>query len=427
MSFILDALKKSEMERQGATASKGVSAVHSPQPETRRLRLLIAASALVLGATGFGAFYWLQGAGQAPQPPIAAEQPPPPQDTVNETAKPETKRDPEPQPVETEAAATTEAPKAEPQPQPPTAMAKAGTGGEPEETKAVSAPPPPAGPKPSEPASIPQPAPQTASSPRPVQGNADDHNKRGRAFENEGLYDRAIEEYTQAILLDPELAEAYLGRAWAHEANGNHDLAVRNYTRAIEIDPLYAEAYMGRGWAYEQSGDNLMAIKEYGRAIESMPNYTDAYFSRGILNFHQSELTAAARDFSSAFENGASGLRRYALLWLYLARTRSGEDGREELERRARFTNLTPWPGVIVKMYLEKASTGQVLAATKSSSPQKQLNKESVAFFFLGQYHLVRDEKDKAVEYFKKTLKTGVTSYRQYGAAREELRKMGRL
>ncbi len=60
--------------------------------------------------------------------------------------------------------------------------------------------------------------------------NASDFIKRGQAFEEEGLFDRAIEEYTEAILLDPDSADAYFLRGWAHVAKGGYDLAIRDYS-----------------------------------------------------------------------------------------------------------------------------------------------------------------------------------------------------
>ncbi len=256
---------------------------------------------------------------------------------------------------------------------------------------------------------------------------ADYYNKRGREFELEGMFDRAIEEYTQAILIDPGFVDAYIGRGWAHEANGEHELAIRSYNQAIKLKPLYAAAYLGRGWAYEQLGKPDLAIIEYGRAIKSMPDYADAYLNRGILNFYHNREEAAARDFSMVLENGDAGMRRYALLWLYLAKSRTGSNGKKEIEKKARGTNLVPWPGVIVSMYLGKARPKRVLRETRDGNPRKQLENECVAFFFIGQYHLIRGHRNKAAEYFNKTVATGVKYFRQYGAAREELRRMGRL
>ncbi len=250
------------------------------------------------------------------------------------------------------------------------------------------------------------------------------HVKRGQAYEDEGLLDRALEEYTQAILLNPNYAEAYLGRGWVHHAKGSRHLAVKNFSQAIRLKPRNPEAHFGRAWAYEQLGQVDLAIEEYGQAILLKPDYSDAYFSRGILRFYHDRPESAAADFSVVLDKAPDGLRRYALLWLFLSRARSGNDGSKELSALAETVSLAPWPGIIVTLYLGKANAKQVLAAITDEDRRTRSEKECVAFYFLGQYYLIRGDRNRAVEFFRKTLATGVTDYRQYGAAEKELRRM---
>ena len=256
-------------------------------------------------------------------------------------------------------------------------------------------------------------------------GTALAHVKRGQAYEDEGLLDRALEEYTQAILLKPNYAEAYLGRGWIHHSKGSRRLAVKNFSQAIQLKPRNPEAYFGRAWAYEQLGQVDLAIKEYGQAILLKDDYADAYLSRGILRFYHGRPDTAAADFSVVLDKAPDDLRRYAVLWLYLSRARSGGDGTKELSALAKTLPLTPWPGIIVSLYMGKATAEQVLAAITDEDRKTRLEKESVAFYFLGQHHLVRGDRERAVEHFRKILATGVTAYRQYGAAEKELRRMG--
>ena len=174
---------------------------------------------------------------------------------------------------------------------------------------------------------------------------ASTYNNRGQAFEREGLYDRAIEEYTRAILIDPTFAEAYLGRGWAHEAKGNHGQAIRNYGEAIGLNASLAEAHYARGWAHEQLGQRDRAIEDYGEAIRIAPDYGDARFSRGILRVYSGQPESAAMDFSAVLEGNGGGLRAYALLWLYLSRSRAGGEPDRELGTHAGRLDLDPVAG----------------------------------------------------------------------------------
>ena len=62
--------------------------------------------------------------------------------------------------------------------------------------------------------------------------------------------DRAIEDYTKAIELKPNLAEAYNNLGAAYSDKGEYDRAVADYTKAIELKPNLAETYNNRGNAY---------------------------------------------------------------------------------------------------------------------------------------------------------------------------------
>ena len=278
----------------------------------------------------------------------------------------------------------------------------------------------------------PPPAPKPKAKPKPKPKapdprQAQKHNDKGRAFEQEGLFEKAIEEYTQAIIIKPDLIEAYVGRAWSHLSRSNHTKAIRNYSQAIRLKPAYADAYFGRGWAHEKSGDADQAIRDYSEAIRLGKNNSQAYFSRGILQFYRNSTGMAADDFSAVLQQGSKQLRPYALIWMYLSQARSGIDGRESLRTYGANMNLTTWPGVLVSYYLGDVTSDRVLSAAHSPNPKTQRENECVANFFLGQDRLVRGDKAGAADYFRKTIATGVTTYRQYTAAKEELRRLGLL
>ena len=60
---------------------------------------------------------------------------------------------------------------------------------------------------------------------------------RGLANYNLGKYDRAIEDYSKAIKLDPEQAVAYYNLARIYSLRDNYEDAIRNLGTAIRINP----------------------------------------------------------------------------------------------------------------------------------------------------------------------------------------------
>ena len=81
-----------------------------------------------------------------------------------------------------------------------------------------------------------------------------------------GDYDQAIADYTEAIRLNPEYAEAYCNRGVAYWEKGNDDKAIADFTEAIRLNPEYARAYQNRGVAYGKKGENSKAKSDYDQA-----------------------------------------------------------------------------------------------------------------------------------------------------------------
>src|SRR6188768_1702942 len=74
-------------------------------------------------------------------------------------------------------------------------------------------------------------------------------------------------------------AEVYLKRGEDLSGARQYDQAIADYTTAIQLKPDYAEAYNNRGFAYYLKGDAERAIADYTRAIALRPNYPKAYNS----------------------------------------------------------------------------------------------------------------------------------------------------
>ena len=250
--------------------------------------------------------------------------------------------------------------------------------------------------------------------------------QRGQAFEQEGLYERAIEEYTQVILANPKYAPAYFGRGWSQASKGNHGAAIRNFTRALELDPRFTDAFFGRAWAYEQNENPGNAIDDYSRVIDLVPNHFDAYFSRGFLAFYQNRVDAAADDFATVYEGAKGNLRDFALIWRYLNEVRGGGDMVKSLAAFEGRDNIESWPGVLVSLFSGAVVADDVLAAARHGNPKKQRENECIAYFFIGQLYLIQGDTLGAREFFRKVVATGVTNLRQYAAAKVELKQLQR-
>jgi tetratricopeptide (TPR) repeat protein len=123
---------------------------------------------------------------------------------------------------------------------------------------------------------------------------------RGRANSVKGDYDSGLRDCNEAIRIDPNIAMAYYSRGNAYQNKKDYDSAIRDYNQAIRIDPNYAMAYNNRGNAYQNKKDYDSAIRDYSQAIRIDPNYSSAYYNRGNAYQNKKDYDSAIRDYSQA-------------------------------------------------------------------------------------------------------------------------------
>lgn len=428
MSYILEALKKSDAERKrGEVPTLGDTAAATPPSASGgklNVRLMAIAGIVLLIVLGGGS--WLLLGGSEPAKPARDLAEAPPQKQVQDqepqvaaaaraTAAPEVTSAPEselvsepvsepaPEPVSQaapEAAPETPAepePIAEPKPEPePVAEAQ---------DVAVLRPKP--APAPSvEQAVPPIPEPVAVAEPEPQPATAA---KTARA----------------PALPRLDSAEAYVDRAWASMDKGLFARALSDLDTAVKMEPAFADAWFARGWAHEKNGDTDQAISDYGRAIDAKPDHAFALFSRGYLNLYSANPRDAVLDFvrTQGVAQDAS-LRLYSHLWLYMSRARAGENAQARIKDDASGDSLTAWPGPLVLHYMGALDEGAVLNAIDQGPATGLKERRATGYFFLGVLAGLSGNDARARQYYEKTLATGAVTFRQYDAARRELARM---
>ncbi len=100
---------------------------------------------------------------------------------------------------------------------------------------------------------------------------------RGMAYEDRGLFDKAIEDYTAGITLNTGFADSYVNRGSAYNGLGEYQKAIEDFNRALELKPDFMEAYYNRGLAELKTGDFKKAAEDLKEAIRINPGIPAAY------------------------------------------------------------------------------------------------------------------------------------------------------
>jgi tetratricopeptide (TPR) repeat protein len=131
---------------------------------------------------------------------------------------------------------------------------------------------------------------------------ANAYNNRGNIRDELGDKQGAIADYTQAIKINPNDADAYFNRGIVQDKLGDKQRAIADYTQAIKINPNDADAYIERGNTLAELGDKPGAISNYTQAIKINPNDPDAYSNRGVFRSQLGDKQGAVADFNQAIK-----------------------------------------------------------------------------------------------------------------------------
>lgn len=129
-----------------------------------------------------------------------------------------------------------------------------------------------------------------------------DYIRRGNRANDEGYKQIAVDEYSKAIEIDPEIITPYYNRGNAHRYLGHFKEAIEDYNKMIELDPNDADAYYNRGLVYGILGRSKEAAKDFVKAIELDPDDADAYYNRGFIYMDLGHFEEAIKDFDKAIE-----------------------------------------------------------------------------------------------------------------------------
>lgn len=128
--------------------------------------------------------------------------------------------------------------------------------------------------------------------------------RRGFTFIQKQAYDEAITDFTEATRLEPQHPLGYfaLGIAYSSKPDPNYDQAISNLDEAILLNPNFVDAYYTRGLAYAGKQNFDQSMSDFAKVIELDSQFIDVYYARGQLLASNQNFDGAIDDFTKAIE-----------------------------------------------------------------------------------------------------------------------------
>lgn len=123
----------------------------------------------------------------------------------------------------------------------------------------------------------------------------------GAGYFASGQLSSAIDSYTCVIeQIDGSYLPAYINRAVTYTERRTYEAAVEDYTRAIELAPNLSAAYNNRGIVYAAQQEYELALADFARVLDLDGNDVSGYNNRAVLYAIQGEFALAIADLEQA-------------------------------------------------------------------------------------------------------------------------------
>jgi Tfp pilus assembly protein PilF len=150
-------------------------------------------------------------------------------------------------------------------------------------------------------------APPSAAEPVVEESNTSEakaHIKSGNRAAEAGNYEGAISEFSLAIELDPNYAEAYHNRGYVHYKLEDYESALADYNKAAQLKPDLEKVHVNRGVLYIKMHLYEDALADFTKAIQLDPDDGLAYYNRGLAYKALGDEDSANVDFAKAKDLG---------------------------------------------------------------------------------------------------------------------------
>lgn len=125
---------------------------------------------------------------------------------------------------------------------------------------------------------------------------------RGNAYRHAGHYQLAATDLESGVQRSRGSAQSYGARGLLRLDQGEFEGAIADFSQALTVHPTFVQCHLWRGFARLRSDDYAHAEADLSRAIEAIPACAEAYNHRGVARFYLNSFAAARTDFNQAIQ-----------------------------------------------------------------------------------------------------------------------------
>lgn len=168
------------------------------------------------------------------------------------------------------------------------------------------------------------------------------HNNIGMAYDRAEMYENAVEEFNEALRLDPDYIEVLNNLAVTYHRMGLVDEAIERLKEALRLRPGYPEALCNLGNIYASAGKFGEALAEFEAALTLHSNNALVHYSLGNIYTEQEKLPDAIGEFQEAVRLDPDYLPAHSSLGALYARQGRHEDALREFHEALRLDPELP-------------------------------------------------------------------------------------
>lgn len=125
---------------------------------------------------------------------------------------------------------------------------------------------------------------------------------KGTKNVSENEYDRALQDFTISIKMNPDNAKVYINRANIYGLKQQFNLALNDYSKAIELDKTDYQTFFNRGITYSLMKQYKNAATDYSTTLEMKPDFIDAKRNRAYVYADDGNFEQAITELNQLIE-----------------------------------------------------------------------------------------------------------------------------